>query len=189
MKKRLFIAVDISDEVRHAAGRYIQEISNRFAHVRAKWAAAETLHLTLKFLGSVEADLIAPLTEILDRVSTDTRPFEVTISGAGVFPSASRPRVIWLGVNDASGEMSDLARRLDIQMAELGFELEKREFKPHLTLARIRDPRMAADLGRAHCASDFGPIRFSSGESVIYESHLGRAGSWYEKLHTAKFRG
>jgi 2'-5' RNA ligase len=83
--------------------------------------------------------------------------------------------------------MNDLARRIDLHSAELGFEPEIKIFKPHLTLARIRDPRGAREIARSHVANDFGPVQFTCSELVLYESHIDKAGSLHEKLHAAGF--
>ena len=189
MKKRLFIAVDISDEARKAAARYIEQMSKLSGHVSVKWERPEKLHLTLKFLGSTEEFLIPEVIDLVDRQSKTTKPFTIEIGSTGAFPSARSPRVLWLGVNEVSGAMKDLAKRIEADCAALGFEPENRSFKPHLTLARIREPRSAGSLGVEHAANKFGPITFICKEVVIYESHLGRSGSTYEKLHAADFAG
>ena len=189
MKKRLFIAIDISDESRAAAERYINKLANRFRHLPAKWERPERLHLTLKFLGSTDVEMIERIVGLLRHNAEGTKPFELEISGTGAFPSAKNPRVLWLGVNEPSGRMRHLAELTDQDCAALGFEKENRAFKPHLTIARIRDPRGGADLGREHQADSFGPIRFTCDELVLYESQSGRSGSTYVKLATAKFKG
>jgi len=188
VKKRLFIAVDISDEAREAAARYIEQMSEKFGHVSAKWERPEKLHLTLKFLGSVEEHLIPKIMDLVDLDAAKVDSFTIEITGTGAFPSAKSPRVLWLGVHELSNTMGELAKHIDDNCANLGFEPERRPFKPHLTLARIREPRNAAELGKQHIKNAFGPISFNCRELVIYESHLGRGGSTYEKLHTAKFR-
>ena len=187
MKKRLFIAIDISDEARGAAARYIEQMSEKFGHVSAKWERPEKLHLTLKFLGSTEEDLIPKVIDIVDRNARRAESFTIEISGAGAFPSAKAARVLWLGVHEPTGTLKELANNIEDDCTELGFKHENRAFKPHLTLARIRDPRSSAELGREHIANEFGPIKFTCNELVIYESHLGRGGSTFEKLHTARF--
>jgi len=187
VKKRLFIAVDISDEARGAAARYIEQMSEKFGHLSAKWERPEKLHLTLKFLGSVGEHLIPKIMDLVDLDAAKVDSFTIEIAGTGAFPTAKSPRVLWLGVKEPTGAMKLLEQHIDDSCAELGFESDKRAFKPHLTLARIREPRNAAELGKQHIKNAVGPISFNCRELVIYESHLGRGGSTYEKLHTAKF--
>lgn len=187
MKKRLFIAVDISDEARAAAALYVNKLTSRFRDVPAKWERPEKLHITLKFLGSTEEGKLDGVIDIVETSAQNTGPFEIEIAGTSSFPSPKSPRLLWLGVNEPSGTLKDLAERIDRHCAKFGFEKEKRVFKPHLTIARIRDPRTAADLGIAHDAGGFGPIKFDCDELILYESELGRAGSVYSKLAVAKF--
>jgi len=189
VKKRLFIAVDISDEARSAARTYIDLLKSKFPSAHVKWGDPENLHLTVKFLGSTDNDLLPRVVNLVRQNAKDTKPFEIEISGTGVFPSAKDPRVLWLGVKETSGTMKHLAELIDQDWSALGFEKETRAFKPHLTIARIRDPRRAADLGRQHQSNSFGPIRFVCDELVLYESQLGHGGSTYTKLATAKFSG
>lgn len=186
MKKRLFIAIDISEDAREAAANHIRHLSEKFSHIPVKWISPDKFHITVKFLGMTDEQMLDSIIRLIDRNASATFPFDVELAEAGAFPNASRPRVLWIGINQPTGDMADLARRVDLHTAELGFEPENREFKPHLTLARIRDPRAAGDIGRAHVASGFGPISFACTKLVLFESHLGRD-SRYEKLHTARF--
>lgn len=189
MKKRIFIAVDISDEARDAAAGYIEVLSKRFPDIPVKWEKPEKLHLTLKFLGSTEEEVVESIREIVDRAAKQVEPFEIRITGTGAFPSVKSPRVLWWGVEEPTGTMKQLAKDIDNECARHGFEPEKRSFKPHLTLARIRDPRVAGDVGKAHAESEFAVVSYICKEIVVYESHLGRGGSTYTKLHTAKLGG
>ena len=189
MKKRIFIAIDISDEMRKAAALYIKQMSEQFPQVPVKWERPEKLHLTIKFLGSTEETVIPDVINLVSQSAKASRPFAIEIGGTGAFPSAKNPRTLWLGVSESTGALKDLAASINNGCAELGFEPETRAFKPHLSLARIRDTRHAGEIGTAHAANRFGPFRFNCSEIVIYESHLGRGGSTYERLHTAKLGG
>ena len=189
MKKRIFIAIDISDEIRAAAALYIKQMSEQFPHAPIKWERPEKLHLTIKFLGGTEETVIPDVIDLVSQSAKATRPFVIDIGGTGAFPSVRNPRILWLGVSESTGVLKDLAVSIDNGCTELGFEPETRAFKPHLSLARIRDPRHAGEIGTRHAANEFGPFRFTCNEIVIYESHLGRVESTYERLHTAKLGG
>ena len=185
MKKRIFIAIDISDETREAAANYIKRMTEEFPNAPVKWERPEKLHLTIKFLGSTKEQVIPDVIDLVSQNAQSCHPFEISIGGTGAFPSAKNPRILWFGIGEPTGALKDLAEQIDKDCAALGFESETRAFKPHLTLARIRDPRHAGEIGTAHAANEFGPFRFMCDRLVIYESHLGRAGSTYERLHTA----
>ena len=188
MKKRLFIGVDISEEALSAAGLYIDKLSKRFHDVPVKWERPEKLHLTLKFLGGTEEDLVKHVINIVDRNAKNTDAFEIEIADTGAFPSEKNPRILWLGVNEPTGAMKVLAQSIDDDCSQLGFEIENRSFKPHLTIARTRDPGASSVLGKEHTTHSFGPVQFSCRELVLYHSQLGRGGSVYSKLAAAKFR-
>lgn len=186
MKRRLFIGIEITDEARKAAADHIRRVSEEFSNVPFNWISADKFHITLKFLGMTDDKLLEPIINMIDRNAASTTPFDIDLVGTGAFPNPSRPRVLWLGIKQPGGEMADLARRVDLQAAELGFESENRDFRPHLTLARIRDTRIAAEIGRVHASSGFGPIHLTCSELILYESHLGRE-SRYDKIHRSKF--
>ena len=187
MKKRLFIAIDISDDARNAAADYINDISKHLSGSSVKWERPQKLHITVKFLGNTEEALMKSLKDMLDNNAKATKAFEIQLVGTGAFPNANRPRVLWLGVRRASGELADLASRIDTDASKLGFESENKSFNPHLTIARVRNPHNSRELGEEHASKTFGPISFTSRELVLYESHLSAAGSIHTKIHVAKF--
>ena len=187
MKKRLFIAIDISDDARKAAADYISNISKHHLASFAKWERPQKLHITVKFLGDTQETVLRSVKDVIDQNAKMTKPFEIELIGTGAFPNASKPRVLWLGVRQPSGAFADLARRIDTGSSELGFESENKSFNPHLTIARIRDPHDARELAAEHLSKAFGPIRFISSELVLYESHLLQSGSIHEKVDVAKF--
>lgn len=189
MKKRIFIAIDISDETRKAAALYIKQMSEQFPNAPVKWERPEKLHLTIKFLGGTEEAMIPSVIVIVSQNAKKSRLFEIDIGGNGAFPSAKNPRILWFGVGEPTGALKDLATRIDKDCAAIGFEPETRAFKPHLTMARVRDPRHAGEIGTAHAANQFGPFRFTCDQLVLYKSHLGRSESTYEKLHVAMLGG
>ena len=114
--------------------------------------------------------------QILSTSSTIIRrkvtSFEIDDRGTGAFPSAKNPRVLWLGVNEPTGAMKDLATHIDKDLHQLGFESRnQRAFKPHLTLARIRDPRNAGEIGMATRRKRVRPIWLY----VLPACHLSKA--------------
>jgi len=189
VKKRLFIGVDICEEARHAAAVYIDDLAKQFNETAAKWERPEKLHITLKFLGGVDDERVAGLLTALQSVGAAIDPFHFEVAGTGAFPSAQNPRVLWLGINDQKEKLLELAASVDDACTQLGFEAETRRFSPHLTIARIREPHRATDLGQTHVENKFGPVQCVCGELVLFESHLGRGGSVYTKFAAAKLRG
>ena len=98
----------------------------------------EQAHLTLHFLGGVEESRVKGLESRLSATLAGIKGFEVSVKGVGAFPSLSRARVLWAGIDDKGGRLLLLHQRLGGTLSEAGFQLEDRAFSPHLSLARNR---------------------------------------------------
>jgi 2'-5' RNA ligase len=180
--KRLFIGIDISDEARQIAAQRILELKESFHDVSVGWEKPEKLHITLKFLGRTEDSQLPKISKSIRQFARMRKPFRLTLTGHGVFPSLRNPRILWLGLNDIQQTLCTLAQSLIDEMAKLGFEPEKRQFKAHLTIARIKEPQKGAKLAETHSQMEYEPVEFRVGEIVLYESQLGPTGSVYTKL-------
>ncbi len=135
---RLFVALSFADAVRRSV--WDQTRSLREADLPVRWVRAEQLHITLRFLGSVEIPRIAAVRDALDRAAAGARPFRLVLRDVGAFPSPARARVVWVGV-EPEPALTDLHGRLEAALEEIGFEPEKRPFHAHVTLGRARPPR------------------------------------------------
>ena len=133
---RTFVAIDISDEARSNLDEVIDELKPRVAGV--KWVRSKGIHLTLKFLGNVPESMISSIGSVLEETSGRVKPFDVSVNSLGAFPNPRRARVIWVGLDEPTGNLSALAKNIDRGMETLGFEPESREFRPHLTIGRVR---------------------------------------------------
>ncbi|MCS6874237.1 MAG: RNA 2',3'-cyclic phosphodiesterase [Pyrinomonadaceae bacterium] len=179
MKKRIFVAVDLSEEIQLKVAQYIEELRQAFSNLKVGWERKEKLHLTLKFLGEIELKKVKWLEKVVSDVARDFTPFTIEISGTGFFGSKSYPRVLWLGVSDNSGCLERLQKILDLECQKVGFKSENRDFKAHLTIGRIRQPELASELLQEHLRRGFLGGEFQVSEVVIYESQLLREGSRY----------
>jgi 2'-5' RNA ligase len=145
--------------------------------------AAENLHVTLKFLGSVEAARLERVADVLSGLAAEAAPFELALRGLGAFPSPARPRVIWAGVASGGAALAGLAARVEEALAALDFTREARPFAAHVTLGRVREPRrdpafaaaLAVGAGR-----DFGA--FSVERLTLMRSDLSPRGARYTPL-------
>ena len=134
---RLFIATSFPKEV-------IGDLNARVASVKSKLAAAswvrpETQHLTFAFLGEQEEAMISPVSAAVKRSLTGVKPFEARLRGAGFFPNSRRARVGWVGL-DPEKSFIDIASVVRTAVTGAGIELDRADFKPHLTIMRLRDP-------------------------------------------------
>jgi 2'-5' RNA ligase len=174
---RVFVAIDLPGDIREAVANLQHELRS-IAH-KPRWVAPESIHVTLKFLGEVPEHRIDELDGALSPISW--KPFLITVSGVGFFPSARSPRVFWAGMRAPT--MADLAMEIDLRLQKLGFEKESRAFRPHITLARAKETRIDASLVSA--ASRFENHEFGAftvDRFFLFQSTLKPAGAIYTKL-------
>ncbi len=157
MRIRAFISVDI-EPTQDLVG-LLGELRHSGADL--KIVKQESLHLTLKFLGDTDEGLIDEICSRMGKISKETTPFSMRLTGLGAFPSVSSIRVVWIGVHD-SNLLTVMAEHLDIALGGLGFERDQKGFKPHLTIARTRssrDIRRLQDMIREKAATQYGSYR------------------------------
>lgn len=188
MKKRIFAAVDISDEARRKVSTYIETLQNEFPRVRVGWDKPEKLHLTLKFLGDTDEKQLEMLIQIIEKISAGVSKFNLRIANTGVFPSVRKARVLWIDVFDEKGSLAEINAQIETKCEKIGFAREKRAFVPHLTIARIREPHKSKDLTEKHLQNAFEPVEMEVSEIVIYESKLQPTGSIYSRLQAFRFK-
>lgn len=201
MNLRLFIAVEPPESVRRklaamqtvlgrpdpreeAAG---QRPGGRPAPASGmKWVAPEAIHLTLQFLGAVPEENVARITAELAAAATASRPLILQLKGAGGFPNARRPRVLWAGLAGDVEPLTALVQDLGRRLAPLGYPPEERPFSPHFTLGRARDPRGAPGFGGAlaQLAAERG-VAWRAVDVCLFRSHLSPTGAQYEVLARA----
>jgi 2'-5' RNA ligase len=174
---RLFLAIDLPDHIRHELAAVQSALKP--STDSARWVSADSIHITLKFLGEVPEKLVDDIDTALAGLSW--KPFTVTVRGVGFFPGNRSPRVFWAGMEAPT--MQDLAEELDSRMERLGFDKEKRAFRPHITLARARDTRIDSALVTGASPYEehaFGS--FTADRIFLFKSTLRSSGSVYEKL-------
>jgi len=132
---RLFFAIEIPEEIMEKIKAVQKTLMGLGSGV--KWTNPKGIHCTLKFLGEVDESLVNELVKAARSVST-IKPFSIDVSKAGVFPTWSNPRVIWLGISPIEGPLHNLQQKIESQVAPLGFEPENRAYRPHLTLGRVK---------------------------------------------------
>jgi 2'-5' RNA ligase len=178
------VALDLSEAVRAEIAKFCGALCAEFPS--ARWVRIEGIHVTLKFIGEVAEASAAKIEDALSGVHSDA-PVEMNFRGTGFFPDDRRPRVFWFGI-DATPNLAEIATQIEIQLKPLGIPRESREFKPHLTLARISEPRgieRLRDTLRRYGSVDFGAVR--TNEMHLYRSELDRGGAKYTRLRTLIF--
>jgi 2'-5' RNA ligase len=133
---RSFISVDID------AGQTLRELCRELKESGAslKVVNPDIIHITLKFLGEVDESLVGDIAKVISDSVNDVSRFEMKLHDLGAFPNKNKIRVVWVGIPNP-GPLERVAERIDEGLSPLGFEMEKRKFKPHLTVARARSPK------------------------------------------------
>lgn len=143
---RAFVAINLPERIKQELVR-VQDLF-RGSDVPVRWVRPEGLHITLKFLGEVGEERVAELVRVVKEAGSGVGPFTLELTEVGAFPNARYPRVIWLGIADAGGELRRLQSRIEKGFEALGFEPEGREYAPHLTLGRVVTSRARGQLIR-----------------------------------------
>jgi len=188
---RLFIALDIDDDIRLRIQRFVEGVSG-FA-VAARWVRPESMHVTLKFIGEKPAEAVEEIKHTLLAVKGE--PFELGFHGYGFFPTAKSARVFWVGI-EAGPQLASLATAVDQATSALGIPKEEHTYSPHLTLARGGGRSGAPGLQKGDRANrsfqklqeklavlptpEFGTM--TARKFFLYQSQLMRGGARYAKI-------
>lgn len=186
MIKRIFIAIDISEEARKRANFYLENLRKYFGDFRVGWERAEKFHLTLKFIGDVDENQLSKVIESVEKAATKFERFKICLTEPGVFPKAKNARVLWIGVKDEENNLAKIFENLEIELNKIGFQNETKRFHPHLTIARLREPEKSRSLVEKHLNESFIEVEFEVSEITIYESQLLPTGSKYRKIKSIR---
>ncbi len=179
-KLRAFLAVDLPSSVRTQVFQSIAPLRERLDR-KVRWVPADNLHLTLKYLGDVEHERLPRLLELSTARLAGLPAFETVLGGLAAVPNARSTRVIWFDVGAGSRELARLARKLDAAASKIDVPRERRVFRAHLTVGRLREPAEVPLAGFV-LREDAGRLSFWAREVVLYESRLSSTGSTYVPL-------
>jgi 2'-5' RNA ligase len=182
MNWRLFYALELPESLRTRIGEHARMVREAVPDAGATWIRMENIHLTVKFFGMVSTDRIDSISKTAERVTEQFAPITVSIGGTGVFPRPSRPQVLWVGVGDPRGTLAAFQSELENEFAGIGFLKEERDFRPHLTIARIRRPEKAKDLGQVHLNSELSRENVVLDNLILFRSELSKQGSKYTPI-------
>jgi len=190
---RTFIAIEL-DETIHAALTDLQEqFKAKVPRGSVRWVRSEGIHLTLKFLGDVPADRIGEIERALAQACVGFPAFSFSVEGLGCFPDPRRPRVVWVGVREESGNLAGLQKAIEDGMERLGFAPEGRKFDAHLTLGRTQRRASSGDvrrLGQLVSETDIGSLGQMEARSVsLIKSDLRPTGAVYTQLAAVELEG
>ncbi len=187
---RLFIACEVPDEVKTAIGAVIETLRSR-SGAAVRWIRAEGVHVTLKFLGEVPVRQLPAVKLAVQEAVVGTAPFELEFSNIGMFGGREGLRLMWVGIAGDVLRLEKLVRDVNAALAVVGFDPERRPFRPHLTLGRVRDEiptRQRAEIEVAVGKMDVPPSTWRTNQVSLMRSRLTTAGAVYEVLATFPLR-
>ena len=182
---RLFVAVEIGTAIANEAGRVVEELRRRAASLapraKATWIPPDRMHLTIRFIGKVDKDMRRGVETAL-HPPIPVAPFTLAIAGVGAFPASGHPRVIWAGVSTGRQSLDEIERVVTARLERVGIPAENRAFRPHLTLARIRETGGLRSRALVERERDVWLGRTQVDAITLFESRLSPKGPTYVPL-------
>jgi 2'-5' RNA ligase len=186
---RSFIAIELPDELKSELVRLEARLKSG-GQSGVKWVDPYGIHLTLKFLGSIAVDRVEGITRAMEEAARGISPFRLEVKELGVFPNFKRVQVAWVGISGEADKLVQLQKRIESNLAPLGFAPESRPFTPHLTLARLRSQASLEERQRsgqliadttfeAACPIEVDAIS-------LIRSQLTREGAIYTRINSAR---
>ena len=186
---RLFVAVEIDRSVITTLAEFGSTLRGRAqtlaAAARVSWVNPEQLHITSRFIGEVDDKKAAVIAgALLGELPID--PFEVALAGAGAFPERGAPRVLWAGISTGVAELAVLEAEVSRRLMDCGVPREDRPYRPHVTLARVREPAglRTAPLFETLADRRFGTTRVEA--ITLFQSRTSPKGAVYTPLHRTR---
>ena len=184
---RAFIAITLPPTLQQT----IAEVRQLFQHLSLpwRWVTPDHLHLTLRFLGNVPEESVTSLHQAIAQAAQGQTAFPLHAKALGCFPHPTRPRVLWVGLDDPSQVLGRLNERLIAALTPLGFPPEDRPFQPHLTLARAQKTvpsRQLFPMLQTYQNQDFG--EFLVTQLHLVRSQMQRGGAVHIILHSVRLQ-
>ena len=186
--KRLFVGIRLAVATTNALAGAAETLARRArdAGIDLRWIAPVSYHVTLKFLGWTRTEAIAAVEDALAAAAIGTPRFTIKVARLGAFPSLDKASVLWAGVEEGSGALAELAKRIDERCSALGFAAEKRAFHPHITFARVRETRAIREVVLPLSEQMFGDTRVDA--MTLFESETKSSGSVYREVRRIDFK-
>lgn len=183
---RSFIAIDLPEALRKDLERLQDRL--RAIGTPVSWVRPEGIHLTLKFLGDIEPATVPLIGRKLAEIAARQSPFRLQPQACGAFPTLKQMRVLWVGLNGDVDILRSLQKRIESSLGALGFQPEKRPFRGHLTLGRVKTRKPIPALHKAMLdQQDFRAEAFDVTGLVLYKSDLSPKGAHYTVVDRAAF--
>jgi 2'-5' RNA ligase len=193
--KRLFVGIRVSVSTSNALSGAAETLARRArdAGVDIRWVAPVGYHVTLKFLGWTREPAISAVLDVLAKAAENTPRFTIKCARLGAFPTNEKASVVWAGIDEQSGALAELAKRIEQGCARLGFETQAgagsspaRAFHPHVTIGRLRKVAAIREVVLPMAEQMFGDTRVDS--MTLFESETKSTGSVYKEVRRIDFK-
>ena len=185
---RAFLAAELSEKLIQALAQTQATLRSCGADVR--WIRPENIHLTLHFFGNIGKDEVENICREMTKVASAIKPMVVQVEGLGAFPSPINPKVVWVGISDVDGKLTELQNAVLCELTLMGYKKDKRPFHPHLTLGRLRSPVGKGGLRDAlRQGNDAGIGDWEVKGMTFFRSELLPSGPQYTRLKVISLQG
>jgi 2'-5' RNA ligase len=188
---RLFVAVEIDLSVTQALAEFSAELRRKAQALapsaRIGWMSLEQLHVTSRFVGEVDDEKAAAIAGALLE-PLEVEPFDLSVAGAGAFPERGAPRVLWAGIAAGIEGLTAVEAEVSGRLTACGIAREERPYRPHVTLARVREPEglRSAALFESLADRRFGTTQVEA--ITLFQSRTSPKGAVYTPLHRTPLR-
>jgi 2'-5' RNA ligase len=181
---RTFLALTLPQTVREKLAAVRTALQSK--HVRAVWQSNEKYHVTIRFLGTIQRELLEDIKRRSRALAARMSPMDLVIASLGAFPDPQKPRVIWAGVHQTD-RLMNLMMDLEEECRAAGLEPERRRPHPHCTLARVKYGQKNPNLTALLKSITFDPILTRASELTLMKSDLHQGGAVYSTLTSYPF--
>ncbi|RPJ78295.1 MAG: RNA 2',3'-cyclic phosphodiesterase [Deltaproteobacteria bacterium] len=175
---RSFIAFDLPEEILESIRDVQEQVKKR--GVKLKWVPVKNIHLTMKFIGDIQVDLVDKVANMMAESVEGFDAITLSANGMGVFPGLHRPKVLWIGMDGEVDRLDRLQKALDKKLSLIGIQAEKRPFTGHLTIGRAKENLNMVSLKESlRLFYDFQTRPFKINEMKLFQSELLPTGAVY----------
>lgn len=189
---RLFVAITLPEEIKERIQRAQDKLRERLPDAPIRWTSVAQFHLTLRFLGSVPSEQVPALSDSLSNACRTCGILRLEAAGMGFFPRPRAPRVLWVGISEASDALGRVHWAVQAAAAPFTAEPPETRFVGHVTLARIQRLRTTEAQALVEAAERFSGVSFgewSASEIHLIRSELSPRGARYTTLQAFPLQG
>ena len=179
---RTFLSIPIVKEIKIKKNMLYSTLED--SKLSINWVRNHNLQLNIKFIGQTPEKSINKIIKSVSRITSSIKPFSVKVSGTGCFPINTRPKTLWLGISGEVKPLIDMVREIENKLFEIGFSKDKKEFIPHITVARISYPQKVVPNINIFLKSSYDVIDLEIDRMQFFSSELLPNGAIYSLLKT-----